>query len=56
MESKKIKVLLDDKENPGKRKEVEVDFIRESVGKVWVRLPNGNIISRRKNRDMVKVA
>jgi len=48
-----ITVLLNDKENVG-RKSVEAELLKEKPTCVWVRLPDGNVIRRKKNRDIVK--
>jgi hypothetical protein len=47
-----MKVLINDKD--GKRKEVEAQLIKETTTTVIVKLPDGNIISRKKKRDVVK--
>lgn len=49
-----LKILLNDKENVGKRKEVEVEVIAESSYSLRVKLPDGKIINRKKKRDLVK--
>jgi hypothetical protein len=48
-----LKVLINDPEVKGKRKEVEVVKVSESDTTVRVRLPDGNVIRRKKSRDMV---
>ena len=53
---RKIKVYLND--GPNKRKVVEAEVISESATAYNVKLPDGNVIKRKKNRDipMVKSA
>jgi hypothetical protein len=51
-----VTILLNDKANPGQRKSVEVELISESDTTIKVRLPDGNIIKRKKQRDLKKVA
>ena len=36
----------------GERKLVEVDLIKENKATIIVRLPDGNVISRKKSRDL----
>ena len=36
----------------GERKLVEAELIRENQSTIIVKLPDGNIISRKKNRDL----
>ncbi len=50
---KKIKVYLNTKVE-GKRKVVNAELIEDRKDSVVVKLPDGNIIKRRKNRDVVK--
>jgi len=47
-------VLVNDNDNPGKRKEVEATLIGEKATTIRVKLPDGNVITRKKNRDLVK--
>jgi len=47
-----MKVYLNDVDE--KRKIVEVELIEDRATTVLVRLPDGNKIVRRKNRDIVK--
>lgn len=47
-------MLVNDNENPGKRKEVETILIRDNATTMRVKLPDGNVITRKKNRDLVK--
>lgn len=54
METNTIKVLVNDNENPGKRKEVDAILLKEKATTIRVKLPDGNIIIRKKNRDLVK--
>lgn len=65
METRKVKVLVDDIElsplgvfisrNKNGRKEVEVEVVRETPTKIWIKLPDGNIIHRKKKRDILPV-
>ena len=48
---KKIKVYLNTKKE-GKRKVVNAELLEDRIGSVVVRLPDGNVIVRRKNRDL----
>jgi len=47
-----MKIYLNDKE--GKRKIVEAEVIKENKHTILVKLPNGNIISRKRSRDILK--
>lgn len=47
-----MKIYLNDKEN--KRKIVEAEVIKENTHTILVKLPDGNIISRKRSRDIVK--
>lgn len=49
-----VKILVNDNENPGKRKEVEAIFLSEKATTFRVKLSDGNVIVRKKNRDLVK--
>lgn len=49
-----MKVLIDDKKNPGCRKTVEVKVLEDRGTTLKVQLPDGNIITRKKNRDLPK--
>lgn len=51
-----MKILLDDKENVGSRKVVEVELVEERASSFTVRLPDGNVIKRKKVRDIPKEA
>lgn len=53
LENRTIKVLLNEKDSPGKRKEVEALLISEKATTIRVKLPDGNIITRKKKRDLV---
>jgi len=53
MERKVVKVLLNDMDNVGKRKEVEVEVVRTLPTTIWVKLPDGSIVRRKKTRDML---
>jgi len=55
VERKIIKVFLNDPDNVGKRKEVEAEVISYLPTTMLVKLPNGNIISRKKKRDLLPV-
>ncbi len=48
---KKIKVYVNTK-TEGKRKVVNAELIEDRKATVVVRLPDGNVIVRRKNRDL----
>lgn len=48
---KKVQVLLDDKVNGG-RKVVEAELIEDRPTTVKVKLPDGNVITRKKSRDL----
>lgn len=37
------------------RKLVDAEVIRESPSRLWVRLPDGNVIARKKNRDLPRL-
>jgi hypothetical protein len=50
-----MKVFVNNKERT-ERVVVEAEFVKETATTIWVRLPDGNIISRKKNRDLVKEA
>jgi len=50
---KKIKVYLNDKDN--KRKIVTAELLKDNKTSIIVRLPDGNIIKRKKKRDLVKI-
>ena len=49
---KKINVYLDglDKE----RKVVEAELVKDNPTTVWVKLPDGNVIVRKRKRDIVE--
>ena len=47
-----MKIYLNNKE--GKRKIVESEVIKENKETILVKLPDGNIISRKRSRDIVK--
>jgi hypothetical protein len=46
-----MKVYLNDKD--GKRKVVEAELVKEREHTVRVKLPDGNIITRKKKRDVI---
>jgi hypothetical protein len=48
-----MRVLLNNG-NHGERRVVEADLIRENAKTVIVRLPDGKVIKRKKNRDLVE--
>ncbi len=48
-----MKVFIDDRKNGG-RKLINVELIEERTTTVKVKLPDGNIITRKKNRDLPK--
>ena len=56
MEKHTIKVRLNDKENLGSRIAVDAEVVQEKATCIWVKLPDGNIIRRKKSRDIVEVA
>ena len=49
-----IEVLVNDNEKPGQRKKVMAIFLSEKATTIRVKLADGNIITRKKNRDLVK--
>ena len=49
-----MKVYINDRKNLKKRIIIEAELIKESDKTVTVRLPDGNIIKRKKKRDIVK--
>ena len=49
-----MKVFINDKDSTKPRKVVEVEVIRETPRLFIVKLPDGNIISRKKSRDIVQ--
>ena len=50
---RQVKVYLDDRKNGG-RKLVDVELIEERATTVKVKLPDGNVITRKKSRDLPK--
>ena len=46
-----MKVLVNNKDG---RKVVEAELIEDRKTTVLVRLPDGNVITRKKNRDLIK--
>jgi len=50
-----MKILINDG-SKDKRKEVDVEVVYETPTTYRVRLPDGNIITRKKNRDLPKEA
>jgi hypothetical protein len=46
-----VKVFINGEKN-GERKLVEVDVVKENQSTIIVKLPDGNIISRKKKRDL----
>ena len=51
-----LKVLVNSKDRNEPRQEIEAELVKETETTVIVRLPDGNIISRKKNRDLPKEA
>lgn len=51
--NRRVKVLLDDRQNGG-RKEVEVELLEDRPTTVFVKLPDGKCITRKKTRDLPK--
>jgi len=49
-----MKVLINDPDSKGKRKEVECVLVKELPNRLYVKLPDGNIIKRKKSRDLVQ--
>lgn len=49
--NRRVKVYLDDRENGG-RKIVEVVLIEDRPSTLVVKLPDGNVITRKKSRDL----
>ena len=49
-----MKVYLDSKDRTKPRRLVEVEVLSESAKAFKVRLPDGNIITRKKSRDIPK--
>ena len=49
-----MKVYIDDHEVAGARKIVDVEVLEDRKASLIVKLSNGNIIKRKKNRDLVK--
>jgi hypothetical protein len=49
----KVKVLVNDRENKGKRIVLEADLIQERATTILVKLPDGNVVKRNKKRDLV---
>jgi len=49
-----IKVYVNDKKNSKKRVAVNAELIEDRPHSVRVRLSDGNVIVRKKNRDIVK--
>ena len=47
----RVKVYVNGEKN-GERKLVDVDVVKENQSTIIVRLPDGNIISRKKKRDL----
>lgn len=50
----KVKVYLDDGKWTGKRKLVECELVEDRPTTVVVKLPDGNLITRKKSRDLPK--
>ena len=49
-----MKVLINSDFTGKKRKEIRVELLKDRGPTVLVRLPDGNIITRKKNRDLPK--
>ncbi len=50
---RQVKVYLDDRKNGG-RKLIEVQLIENRPTTLVVKLPDGNVITRKKSRDLPK--
>lgn len=50
---RQVMVYLDDNKNGGRRL-VKAELIAEHHARITVKLPDGNVITRRKNRDLPK--
>ena len=53
MSQMKVKIFLDDRQNGGRRL-VEAELVEDRPTTVFVRLPDGNLITRKKSRDLPK--
>lgn len=51
---RRVTVLLGNPKMPSNRKKVEAELLQERNNVLIVRLPDGNIITRKKSRDLVK--
>lgn len=51
---RQVKVYLDDGKGTGKRKLVEAGLLEERKSTIVVQLPDGNIVTRKKSRDIPK--
>ena len=49
-----MQVYLNNKKDYTKRELVEVELVKENLHTLWVKLPDGNVIKRQKNRDLPK--
>jgi len=49
--SRQVKVFIDDRKNGG-RQLIDVELIEERATTVKVKLPDGNVITRKKSRDL----
>jgi len=47
-----MKVYVNDPKHPGKRKVVEAKLVKENETNILVELQDGNVISRKKKRDL----
>jgi hypothetical protein len=50
-----MKVYLDDPNSKGSRIIVEAELIKQNKQTVWVKLLDGNIIKRKKSRDIPNI-
>lgn len=50
---RQVKVYLDDRSNGG-RKSVEATLLEDRQTTIVVKLPDGNVITRKKSRDLPK--
>ena len=50
---RRVKVYLDDRTN-GTRKLVEAELIEDRATTMKVKLPDGNVVTRKKSRDLPK--
>lgn len=52
--SRQVKVYLDDGKWTGKRKIVFAELLESRKSTIVVKLPDGNVITRKKSRDLPK--